>query len=242
MAQKAIRLAVCGAAGRMGSRVAALAATDARFDLTARVFHRASREPGGGEAFAAEDLPAALSRADVLVDFSTPEAALRALSAAAAAKKAVVTGTTGFSNVQRAQIKALSSRIPIFLSPNFSLGVAVLARLARELGRLLPSYDAAISEVHHKAKKDAPSGTALRLAQAVREGRPDQSAVPIVAQRVGGVIGDHTLTFAGPYERIEVTHRAGSRALFALGALDAAFWLRRKKPGLYGMDDLLGAK
>ncbi|MDE1976304.1 MAG: 4-hydroxy-tetrahydrodipicolinate reductase [Elusimicrobia bacterium] len=242
MVQKAIRLVIHGAGGRMGSRTAALAATDARFELAACVFHRVAGESRGARAFLAEDLPKALSGADVLVDFSAAGASVSALEAAALAKKAAVVGTTGFSSVQRAQIQALSKRIPVFLSPNFSRGVAVLGRLAREMARLLPAYDAAILETHHKAKKDAPSGTALRLAQALREARPDQAQVPISSQRLGGVVGEHAITFAGPFERIEIVHRADSRALFALGALDAAAWLRRKRPGLYGMDDWLGAK
>jgi 4-hydroxy-tetrahydrodipicolinate reductase len=118
--------------------------------------------------------------------------------------------------------------------------VAVLAHLAAEAARLAPGYDAALIDVHHSAKRDAPSGTALRLARAVRDGRGEDAPVPTASVRIGGVVGDHTVIFAGPDERLELTHRAESRDLFARGALDAALWAAKKKPGLYGMNDLLG--
>ena len=222
------RIVVCGASGRMGARVAALAAEDARFALAGCV--------GRGNA---SDLPGLLASADALVDFSSPAASLSFAAAAASARRAAVIGTTGFSKAQLARLKALSKRAPILVSPNFSPGVNLLFRLAAEAARRLPGHDARIVESHHKAKKDAPSGTALRLARAVSEARGG-AAVPAVSLRLGDVVGEHTLTLAGPFERLELTHRAHSRDLFARGALDAALWLKGHRPGLYDMGDALG--
>ena len=228
MANKPLRLIICGASGRMGARVRALALKDARFTLA------------GGVSLG-EDISPLLSRADVLVDFTTPEASVKFVEAAARAKKAIVIGTTGFSAEQLARIKARAREIPILVSPNFSPGVNLMFKLAARAARLLPGYDASISEIHHNQKKDAPSGTALRLARAVMDGRKSKAPVPAVSQRLGDVVGEHTLTLAGPFERLEFTHRAHSRDVFAKGALEAALWLARRGPGLYDMGDLLEA-
>lgn len=242
MTGKPLRLIVSGASGRMGSRVAALAAMDARFVLAACVHRSTPCDAHGAVLLKPEALGEVLPKADVVVDFSVPEASVRLASAAAAARKPVVIGTTGFSPVQTAQLKSLSQRIALLLSPNFSPGVNLMFRLAGEGARVLRGYDLSISEVHHVQKKDSPSGTALRLSQAVMEARGSQDQVPTVSQRLGDVIGEHTLTLAGPFERLEITHRAHSRALFAKGALEAAYWVSRKKPGLYDMADLMDLK
>ncbi|MFA6003472.1 MAG: 4-hydroxy-tetrahydrodipicolinate reductase [Elusimicrobiota bacterium] len=222
-----LRLVVTGAAGRMGRRVIALAEGDARFLVAAAV----DRSSG-------PDLPAALRGADVLVDFSTPASAVRFASAAARARKAAVIGTTGLRPAQISRLKAISRRIPLFLSPNFSPGVHLLCALVRTAAELLRDYEISISETHHSLKKDAPSGTALRLARIAAQCRGGR-APAVVCQRVGDVAGDHTLTLAGPCERLELTHRAHSRDVFARGALRAALWLAGRKPGLYDMPDLL---
>lgn len=226
-----LRLAVCGATGRTGSRAAALAALDPRFRLVERV------DSARAKAFENE-----VSAADVVVDFSVPEATVRFAGACGRAGVPFVSGTTGLTEVQRAQLARAASKTAVFFAPNFSRGVTLLLHLAREAARLAPDLDAAILETHHKGKKDAPSGTALRLAQAVTEGRKGQGEVPTSSLRVGGVVGEHTLTFAGPHETLELTHRAGSRDLFAAGALDAAAWVAKKKPGLYDMLDLMGLR
>lgn len=226
-----LRLAVCGATGRTGSRVAALAALDPRFRLVERV------DSARAKAFENE-----VSAADVVVDFSVPDATVRFAAACGRAGVPVVIGTTGLTEVQRAQIARAAAKAPVFMAPNFSRGVTLLLHLAREASRLAPDLDAAIVESHHKGKKDAPSGTALRLAQAVTEGRRGKEPVPTSSLRVGGVVGEHTLALAGPHETLELTHRAGSRDLFAAGALDAAAWVAKKKPGLYDMLDLMGLK
>lgn len=226
-----LRLAVCGATGRTGSRAAALAALDPRVRLVERV------DSARAKAFMNE-----VSGCDVVVDFSVPAAAVRFAAACAQAGVPFVSGTTGLNEVQRAQLARASAKIPVFFAPNFSRGVTLLLHLAREAARLAPDLDAAIVESHHKGKKDAPSGTALRLAQAVGEGRRSRDTVPTCSLRVGGVVGEHTLTLAGPHETLELAHRAGSRDLFAAGALDAAVWVAGKKPGLYDMLDLMGLR
>jgi 4-hydroxy-tetrahydrodipicolinate reductase len=226
-----LKIAVCGATGRTGSRAAALAATDPRFHLVARVDRaRASEFADEAGAVAAA------------VDFSVPEAAVHYAAACARAGAAFVTGTTGLNDVQRAQLGAAAKKIPLFWSPNFSRGVTLMAWLAAEAARRLPGFDAAVVETHHTGKKDAPSGTALRLAQAVRDGRGTDEKVETLSLRISDVVGDHDLIFAGPFERLTLSHRAESRDVFARGALDAALWVAKKKPGLYDMRDLLGLR
>ena len=226
-----LKIAVCGATGRTGSRVAALASTDPRFHLVARV-DRARAAEFADEAGAVS----------AVIDFSVAEAAVHYAAACARAKVAFVTGTTGLNDVQRAQIAAAGKKIPVFSSPNFSRGVTLMAWLAAEAAKRLPGYDAAIVETHHKGKKDAPSGTAIRLAKAVRDGRGTDETVDTVSLRIADVVGDHELTFAGHFERLKLSHHAESRDVFALGALEAALWLTKKKPGLYDMADLLGLR
>lgn len=226
-----LKIAVCGASGRTGSRVAALAAVDPRFHLLARV--------GRAQAAEFEDEAGACG---AVIDFTTPDSCVRFAAACGRSKVPFVTGTTGLSVVQRAQVAAAARKTAVFMAPNFSRGVTLLLHLAEEAARRLPDYDAAIVETHHKGKKDAPSGTALRLAQAVAEGRRDDAAVATSSLRVGGVVGEHELTLAGPFERLTLAHSADSRDAFALGALEAALWTARKKPGLYDMLDLMGLR
>lgn len=226
-----LKIAVCGASGRTGSRVAALAAVDRRFHLLARV--------GRAQASEFEDEVGACG---AVIDFTTPESCVKFAAACGRAKVPFVTGTTGLTDVQRASVAAAARKTAVFMAPNFSFGVTMLLRLAEVASRHLPEYDAAIVETHHKAKKDAPSGTALRLAQAVAEGRRSDAPVPTASLRVGGVVGDHSLILAGPYERLTLSHTAESRDAFALGALEAALWTARKRPGLYDMLDLTGLR
>lgn len=222
-----LRLVLSGAGGRMGRAVAAAAAADPRFFVAA----------GAGRATTTAELARALARADILVDFSLPAPAVTFARAAARARRPVVTGTTGFSPAQLAALKALSKRIPVFWSPNMSPGMNLLFELAARAAAALPDFDAAVVDVHHAAKKDAPSGTAKRLQAALaRPGRP----APAVSLRVGDVAGDHVVFLAGPGERLELAHRTHSREVFARGALKAALWTVRRRPGFYGMKDLLG--
>ena len=150
-------------------------------------------------------------------------------------------GTTGLTDAQRAEIIQAAKTVPIVLSPNMSVGVTLLFELAQIASqRLGGAYDVEVVEAHHKAKLDSPSGTAKRLAEVVAEGRRQPTeTIPVHAIRAGDVVGDHTVIFAGPSERLELTHRAQSRDVFALGALRAAQFVVTQRPGLYDMRDVL---
>jgi len=208
-----------------------------------------------------DDAASALKGADVLVDFTRPEATLAYLDACRKLNVNLVIGTTGFDATGKAAIEAAAQDIGIVFAPNFSVGVNLLLKLAEMASRVLnEGYDIEIIEAHHRHKVDAPSGTAMSMGQAVagalgrdlkacavygREGvtgerRPD--SIGFATVRGGDIVGDHTLLFAGIGERVELTHKASSRATFAQGALRAAKWLRGKGPGLYDMRDVLELK
>ncbi len=260
---------VAGAAGRMGSRIVACLTEHRDLRLASALeapghpaLGRDAGEVAGvgrlGVALGA-DARASLTRDRVLVEFSTPEASLEHLRLAAEAGARAVIGTTGFSARQREEIAALGARTAVVLSPNMSVGVTlalrVLALMARALG---DDYDVEITEVHHRFKKDAPSGTALRMAEVVAEalgrdlasaavygrqgvpGERSRKEIGIFSLRSGDVVGEHTVSFGGIGERLELTHRAHSRDTFARGALRAARWVAGRPPGLYSMQDVLG--
>lgn len=232
MKKRVLRVLVCGAAGRMGRAVRRELESAPGFAYAGGV----DRQPGDGLA-RASSLPQLLKRAAVVIDFSTPAAACAAAVVCAEAGKPFVTGTTGFSAPQLAALKKAARHVPVFFSPNMSPAVNLTFALAAFTASRLKGFDIHIHETHHKAKKDAPSGTALRYASCIAEAR---GAGPcITSARVGDVIGEHTVIYAGPHERVELTHRAHSRAVFAAGALKAAVWLRGRKPGFYGYADLL---
>ena len=199
------------------------------------------------------------TQADTVIDFTFHECVVPNLQNAVANRQAYVLGTTGLSPEERAAVDAAAKQIPFCFAPNFSLGVNLLLALVRRAAAVLDeTYDAEIVEMHHRHKKDAPSGTALGLAQALAQGRGidlDTAAiygrhgivgerprgqVAIHALRGGSVVGDHTVIFAADEERVELTHKASSRAAFAKGALKAAQWLQGRAPGLYDMADVLG--
>jgi 4-hydroxy-tetrahydrodipicolinate reductase len=205
------------------------------------------------------DIAAALANADVVVDFSSPEATVGMARAAAKAKVAHIIGTTGFTDDDLAVIAQAARDTVIVRSGNMSLGVNLLAVLVERAAKALgPAWDAEIVEMHHRLKVDAPSGTALLLGEAVARGRGVDLAthsargrdgvtgarptgeIGFASLRGGTVVGDHTVIFAGAGERIELSHRAEDRGVFARGALAAALWTRGKAPGLYSMADVLG--
>ena len=256
------RVGVVGALGRMGERVrAALAETD---DLALGAALESPGHPGLGTPLEAgvavgADLGKALAACDVLIDFSVPASSLALLRAAAEARVPCVVGTTGFGEAERAEIATLARRTPLVLAANFSVAVNVLVHLAERASRLLgPGFDAEIVELHHAAKRDAPSGTALRLARAVADGRGLGAEARFVLERAGetgarppGVIGiqalrggdnpgEHTVLFLGSGERLELVHRAATRDHFARGAVTAARWVLGRAPGLYAMEQVLG--
>lgn len=227
-----VRLLVHGAQGKMGSRIAALARDDPRFKLIAAL----DREDG-----AALD---ALKQGDVeaIIDFSSPEGADRAAAHARRLRAALLVGTTGLSEPILKNIDETGQFAAVMVAANTSLGVAVLGHLVAEAARLLgPGFDVDMVEMHHTMKKDAPSGTALRLARAIREkGGAAMPAERIHCVRAGDIIGEHSVQFAGHGERITISHSATNRDLFARGALRAAAWLAAQKPGRYTIERSLG--
>lgn len=243
MSSKVTRLVVCGAEGKMGQRIVALARQDARFDVVAGVDR-------------SDDLGGVLSESDAVIDFTAPEATLFIARQAAQAKKALVIGTTGVSDATRRELRRLSRRVPLVFSPNMSVGMNVLFQLVAEAAKALAHYDIEVVEAHHNMKKDAPSGSAMKLALTAAEasgrriqdfvygrkgltGPRSKKEVGISTVRAGDIVGDHTVLIAGPGERLELTHRAHSRDAFASGALAAAAWAVRQKPGFYSMRDVL---
>ncbi len=257
---EARRVLVVGALGRMGERVRAALAEEPTLALAAAL--EAPGHPGVGTlangVAVTDDAKAALAGCDVAIDFAVPAATLATLRAAADTGVAYVTGTTGFSTEERAEIESLAGRIPVIHAPNFSLAVNVLTWLVREAAaKLGEGYDAELFELHHAAKRDAPSGTALRLAEAVAEGRnqslderlileragetgarPD-GAIAIQTLRGGDAPGEHSVFFIGAGERLELSHRAHTRDHFARGAVRAASWLAGRAPGLYSIEQVL---
>lgn len=208
-----------------------------------------------------DSLYEALNGAHVLVDFTRPEATLEYLAACRAARVNLVIGTTGFDAAGHAAIQAAADEIGIVLAPNFSVGVNLLLKLAEDAARVLADgYDIEIIEAHHRHKVDAPSGTALGIGRAVADalgrdlgqcaiygregvtGERDPGSIGFATVRGGDIVGDHTLLFAGIGERVELTHKASSRATFAQGALRAAKWLQGRGAGLYDMRDVLGLR
>jgi 4-hydroxy-tetrahydrodipicolinate reductase len=266
----ALRTVIAGVSGRMGRALIEAVAADPACVLHGALDRAGSPAVGQDAGIytgaqtgvaIADDVAAALAGADVLVDFTRPEATLAYLDVCGKAKVNLIVGTTGFDAAGKAAIEAAAKEIGIVFAPNFSVGVNLLMQLAETAARVLAEgYDIEIIEAHHRHKVDAPSGTALGIGQAVagalgrdlkacavygREGvtgerKPD--TIGFATVRGGDIVGDHTLLFAGTGERVELTHKASSRATFAQGALRAAKWLQGRGPGLYDMRDVLGLK
>lgn len=185
----------------------------------------------------------AISQGDVVIEFTSPDATVAHAQLAQELRKPMVIGTTGFSDAQMESLRLAAKAIPIVVSPNMSIGVNVLFELAQLAAqRLGLAYDVEIVESHHREKKDAPSGTARRLAELLASVRKQPSgSIPVHAIRAGDIVGEHTVVFAGSSERLELTHRAQSREIFAAGALKAAQFIVTQKPGLYDMSHVLKA-
>ena len=233
-----VRILVHGGNGRMGRAVRRIAATDARFAIVGVVSRSTpeSRVADGIPCFAASEL-AGVPDFDVAIDFSLPEAFDGIVGECVKRGAALVSGTTGLSDAQRAMLDAASSKIALVWASNFSLGVALLHQLVDTAAKRLPGWDCDIVESHHIHKKDAPSGTALTLGAAAETGgaRPHYASL-----RAGDIVGEHLVQFTGQGERIELVHRANDRDIFARGALHAAAWLHAHAPGRYQVGDTLG--
>lgn len=249
------RVVLIGASGRMGQAILCAAPHYPHLAIVAAIASPASPALGrdsGTEAGSAAngvpisaDLAAALARADVVVDFSNAAVTPAHLAACVAARVPLLLGTTGYAATLEADFTAAARAIALLVAPNTSLGVTLLLELVRRAAVALPDFRASIEETHHVAKRDAPSGTALSLAEALRAARGEAaggSDVPITAHRLGEAVGEHTVTFAGPGEVVFLGHRALERGVFARGALAAALWLASRPPGRYAMGDLLDGK
>lgn len=265
-----IKTIVCGAAGRMGQRVINLMKEDEGLVLAGaveRIGHSTVGKDAGEVAgigptgiIIGDDLAKVISEGEVIIDFTNPASALAHLRVAAEGGKDMVIGTTGFSKEDIERLKIMAPYIACVLSPNMSVGVNVLFKVMSIIAPILKDYDVEIIEWHHRFKKDAPSGTAIRLAQIItqsqgksleemavfgRKGITDERTpeqLGIFAVRAGDIVGEHTVLFGGLGERIEITHKAHSRDNFARGALLAAKFVAQADAGLYDMLDVLGLK
>ncbi len=234
-----IKLGIAGVCGKMGRRIYELALHEKEFEVALALERKGipaiGRELGKIKISSSPD---GIFLIDVFVDFTSPDATMTNLEYVARYKKALVLGTTGLSDEQVRKVEEVSHALPVVYSPNMSVGVNTLFALLPQLAQRLGSdYSVEIIEAHHKAKKDAPSGTAKKFSQLIAE--VTRKEVPTHSIRLGDIVGDHTVIFCGNSERIEITHQAHSRDLFALGALKAARWVADKQPGLYSMQDVL---
>ena len=265
------RIAVSGAAGRMGKAILEVCAETEGVVLGAAVENPASSQLGrdageiaglgrNGVAIAG-DIRDVLDDFDVWIDFTAPDATLRAVDACARAGKRMVIGTTGFSEAQKETIRAAAGGTAIVLSPNMSIGVNLCFRLTELAARAIGERtDIEIIEAHHRMKKDAPSGTAVRLGEILADalgrnladcavygregitGERDRKTIGFETIRAGDIVGEHTVMFASAGERVEITHKATSRKTFASGAVHAARWVSGAGKGLYDMQDVLGLR
>lgn len=263
-----VRTVITGVSGRMGSTLLRLARDTEGLEVVGATDRKGAACIGLDAGLATrlgmlgvpvvDSLAAALERAQVVVDFTSAEASLAHARLCAERGVALVVGSTGLSPEARAEIGAVARRVPVVMSPNMSVGVNLVIQVAAELARVLgESFDVEVLETHHRMKKDAPSGTALRLAEKIAEalarkpedltfarhgqvGERPHREIGVQTLRGGDVVGEHTVYFLGEGERIELSHRATSRDQFARGALRAASWVVGKAPGLYDMADVLG--
>ena len=271
MAKDIVRAIVAGAAGRMGMRILAAIHENPNVLLGAAVerpdhpsLGRDAGEIAGLEKWnipLSGSLQQVISSGDVIIDFTNAESSLKNLQGAAENGKSAVIGSTGFSSSQIQEIQALTRKIPCVLSPNMSVGVNVMFRVIADLAKILgEDYDLEVVEAHHRMKKDAPSGTAMKMGQILAQalnrnldqvgtyqrkgiiGERKRTEIGMQTIRAGDIVGEHTVIFGGLGERLEITHRAHSRDNFARGALRAASWVVKQNPGLYDMQDVLGLK
>jgi len=258
-----VRLAVTGAGGRMGREVIEAASDRDGCEVVLAVNRSPVDRVAGVEVADATDLPDLLAGAeptdadpavDVLVDFTGPDSSVEYVAAAAEAGVACVVGTTGFDDEQEAAIADAAEAVPVLRASNFSRGVAALRRAVRAAAGALPGYDVEVTETHHNGKVDAPSGTALTLLDDIEDARPDldgrvhgregdaprtDGEIGVHARRAGDIAGEHEVLMAGDENVLELTHRAGSRRVFAAGALDAAAWLAGRDAGDYDFTEVL---
>lgn len=267
-AEAVIPIAICGALGRMGRSLLLLSADDVELRVTCALTSSRSLSLGAPvrEIVAGcpwdcpleSEIGESARGARVMIDFSTPGTTVKLAPECAKRGIALVVGTTGLTSEERAAVEAAAAHVPVLIAHNFSLGVNLLVRIAGDVARALgPAFDVEIVEAHHNRKLDSPSGTALGIARSIadalgkdlatalrcgREGRTakrEAGEIGMHSVRLGNVIGEHTAHFASDFERIELTHKAQSREVFAAGALRAAKWIAGRAPGVYTMEDVL---
>jgi len=234
-----IKLGIAGACGKMGRRIFELAGLDKDIEIALALEKKGTPLIGQqmGKLKISSNLDG-LFLVDVLVDFTDASACDEHLDYVAKYRKPLVLGTTGLSDAQKTKVEEVAKVIPVVFSPNMSIGMNVLFALLPEITkRLGPDYSVEIVEAHHKAKKDAPSGTAKKIAEVIAQ--VSRKDIPLHSIRLGDIFGDHLVVFCGNSERIEIKHQAHSRDLFAVGALKAAKWVVGKPAGLYSMQDVL---
>jgi 4-hydroxy-tetrahydrodipicolinate reductase len=223
-----VRVALVGAAGRMGKTIVDLARNDPKIDIVSQCDLGDAIEP-------------AMKKSDVAIDFSHPDTIEEICRVALQYRQPLVIGTTGHSAEQRSVIEETAESLPVVFASNFSVGVNALFAVTKRAADIFgDEFRAEVIETHHRMKKDAPSGTAKTLTEILSKTQNITDQVPIQSIREGDVVGEHTVIFSGPGERLELTHRASSREIFARGALRAAEWVIGKPPGLYAMQDVLG--
>jgi len=266
-----IKIAVAGASGRMGGRIATLSKDYKDLKLTGAFERKGHKDIGRDVGTVigigdtgvplADDLRSIIEGIDVVISFTTVEASLEHLKIAASKGKAIVIGTTGFSKDDLKTVAKLTRKIPCVMASNMSMGVNLLLKVLQDVAKVLgDAYDVEIIEAHHRMKKDAPSGTAIKMAQVIAAalnrkfddvavyarkgiiGERTTKEIGIQTVRAGDIVGEHTIIFGGLGERIEIVHKASSRDTFARGALRAAMWVHKKPAGLYDMQDVLGLK
>ena len=266
-----IKIAVTGAAGRMGGKIITAVKETEGLELggaVERAGHGLIGQDAGSSAGCGhagvkivDSLEAALADSDLLIDFTFPEVTLKNLEVCARLGKSVVIGSTGFTPAQRAEVAVFAAKIPVVLAPNMSIGVNLCFKVLKDVAATLGGdFDMEIVELHHNKKKDSPSGTAVRMGEIIAEavgrdynqvanyhrqgmcGERTKEEIGMQTVRGGDIVGEHTVYFIGMGERIEISHRALSRDMFARGAVRAAGWLGDKPAGLYDMQDVLGLK
>jgi len=266
-----IRIAVTGAAGRMGGRIITAIQEAEGLCLGGAVERKGAPAVGQDAGLAAgcghlvvpitDSLEEGLASADLLIDFTFPEVTLANIEVCRRLGKGIVIGSTGFTPEQREQVKKAALEIPVVLAPNMSVGVNLCFKVLKDVAKALgDDFDVEIVELHHNKKKDSPSGTAVRMGEVVAEalgrdynqvanfhregmcGERTREEIGMQTVRGGDIVGEHTVYFIGMGERIEISHRAMSRDMFARGAVRAAQWLGGKKSGFFDMQDVLGLK
>lgn len=266
-----IRITVAGAAGRMGSRITALSKEYPELQLVGAFERKGHKDIGKDVGLLvgigsiniplSDNLESIIDNTDVVISFTTVEASLEHLRISSSKGKAIVIGTTGFTKDDMKTVHEFTKNIPCVMSSNMSMGVNLLLKILQDIAKVLgDNYDIEIIEAHHRMKKDAPSGTALKMAQVIASalnrdleevavfsrkgmiGERKPKEIGIQTIRAGDIVGEHTVIFGGLGERIEITHKVSSRDTFARGALYAAQWVHNKPAGLYDMQDVLGLK